>query len=247
MGSGLGKRGRRAKINALEEAFTGRFTGHHAFLLTKMPAHDFGRHVIPIVREEVAGLDREGATAFNGTEGFEVFSDRVRPHSPGLGALMWYGGASLRQGRWTGEHGTNFLISSVIKSEEPEDFPQIQLSHIRELRAHHPDGERARVSQGLVVIPTDSATPEQRARYKEYAGASAYPAPPRRRVRHRMSVRAAVHLRPRGLREDPHRHRYQVGARARPASRVIAAVTAVRPGTRRGGRSPRARRPRCRG
>ncbi|WP_431919857.1 PPOX class F420-dependent oxidoreductase [Nonomuraea jabiensis] len=31
------------------------------------------------------------------------------------------------------------------------------------------------------------------------------------------------------------------------ASRVIAAVTAVRPGTRRGGRSPRARRPRCRG
>lgn len=32
-----------------------------------------------------------------------------------------------------------------------------------------PRRERARVSQGLVVIPTDSATAEQRAKYEEYA------------------------------------------------------------------------------
>ncbi|MEV7341951.1 LLM class flavin-dependent oxidoreductase [Streptomyces sp. NPDC093544] len=109
------------------------------------------------------------ATDFSGVEGFEVFSDRVQPHSPGLGRRMWYGGGSLRSAQWAGEHGMNFLTSSVVKAEESEDFAEIQLSHIRAFRTHHPDGDRARVSQGLVVIPTDSATPEQRAKYEEYA------------------------------------------------------------------------------
>jgi alkanesulfonate monooxygenase SsuD/methylene tetrahydromethanopterin reductase-like flavin-dependent oxidoreductase (luciferase family) len=63
----------------------------------------------------------------------------------------------------------NFLTSSVVKAEESEDFAEIQLSHIRTFRAHHPDGERARVSQGLVVIPTDTATAEQEATYRAYA------------------------------------------------------------------------------
>lgn len=66
----------------------------------------------------------------------------------------------------------NFLVSSVVKAEGaegPPDFAEIQLSHIRAFRAAHPDGEAARVSQGLVVIPTDSASPEQRAKYEEYA------------------------------------------------------------------------------
>lgn len=111
----------------------------------------------------------EPATHFSGSEGFEVFSDRVQPHSPGLGARMWYGGASLRSAAWAGEHGMNFLTSSVVRAEESEDFTDIQLSHIRTFREHHPDGEAARVSQGLVVIPTDSATAGQRAKYEEYA------------------------------------------------------------------------------
>jgi alkanesulfonate monooxygenase SsuD/methylene tetrahydromethanopterin reductase-like flavin-dependent oxidoreductase (luciferase family) len=111
----------------------------------------------------------EPATDFSGVEGFEVFSDRVQPQAAGLGRRMWYGGASLRSAQWAGEHGMNFLTSSVVKAEEAQDFAEIQLSHIRTFRAHHPDGEAARVSQGLVVIPTDSATPQQRAKYEEYA------------------------------------------------------------------------------
>jgi alkanesulfonate monooxygenase SsuD/methylene tetrahydromethanopterin reductase-like flavin-dependent oxidoreductase (luciferase family) len=64
----------------------------------------------------------------------------------------------------------NFLTSSVVKAEgESTDFAEIQLSHIRTFRAHHPAGAAARVSQGLVVIPTDNATPEQRAKYEAYA------------------------------------------------------------------------------
>ena len=110
----------------------------------------------------------EAASDFSGTVGFEAFSDRVQPHSAGLGRRMWYGGASLRSAQWAGQHAMNLLSSSVVKAEESEDFAEIQLSHIRAFREHHADSEKARVSQGLVVIPTDSATPEQRAKYEAY-------------------------------------------------------------------------------
>lgn len=66
----------------------------------------------------------------------------------------------------------NLLTSGVVKAEEPAgpyDFAEIQLARIRAFRATHPDGEAAQVSHGLVVIPTDSASPEQRARYEAYA------------------------------------------------------------------------------
>jgi alkanesulfonate monooxygenase SsuD/methylene tetrahydromethanopterin reductase-like flavin-dependent oxidoreductase (luciferase family) len=124
------------------------------------------------VRRLLAFVRGESVTDVSGVEGFEVFSDRVQPHSPGLGRRVWYGGGSLSSARWAGEHGMNFLTSSVVKAEEtegPYDFAEIQLSHIRAFRDRHPDGEGARVSQGLVVIPTDSATLEQRKRYEEYA------------------------------------------------------------------------------
>lgn len=121
------------------------------------------------VRRLLGFVRGEAATDFSGVEGFEVFSDRVQPHAAGLAGRMWYGGASLRSARWAGENGMNFLTSSVVKAEESEDFAEIQLSHVRAFRAQHPDGDRARVSQGLVVIPTDSASPEQRARYEEFA------------------------------------------------------------------------------
>jgi len=110
----------------------------------------------------------EPASTFQGTEGIEQFSDRVQPHSPGLRRRMWYGGASLASARWAGQHGMNFLTSSVIRAGESEDFAAVQQAQIRAFRAAHPAGAAARVSQGLVVIPTDSATPAQRAKYQAY-------------------------------------------------------------------------------
>ncbi|MDI9835528.1 LLM class flavin-dependent oxidoreductase [Streptomyces sp. KAU_LT] len=132
-------------------------------------AEDFGYERVRRLLDCVRG---ERVTDFSGTEGFEVFSDRVQPHAPGLGGRMWYGGGSLRSARWAGEHGMNLLTSSVVKVEDEQegapDFARVQLSHIRAFRERHPDGEAARVSQGLVVIPTDSATPGQIARYEKY-------------------------------------------------------------------------------
>jgi alkanesulfonate monooxygenase SsuD/methylene tetrahydromethanopterin reductase-like flavin-dependent oxidoreductase (luciferase family) len=116
------------------------------------------------------------ASTFSGTRGIEVFSDRVQPQSPGLRERMWYGGASLRSATWAGEHAMNYLTSSVLKweggAEEPEggyDFGALQLAQIQAYRAAHPAGEQARVSQGLVVLPTDTATPAQREKYEAYA------------------------------------------------------------------------------
>jgi alkanesulfonate monooxygenase SsuD/methylene tetrahydromethanopterin reductase-like flavin-dependent oxidoreductase (luciferase family) len=127
---------------------------------------DFGYERVSRLMRFLRG---ESTGGFAGREGVvEEFSDRVQPHSPGIAGRMWYGGGSLRSAQWAGEQGMNFLTSNVIKAEESEDFAAIQASQIRRFRAANPTG---RVSQGLVVIPTDSATPEQRARYAAYVEA----------------------------------------------------------------------------
>jgi alkanesulfonate monooxygenase SsuD/methylene tetrahydromethanopterin reductase-like flavin-dependent oxidoreductase (luciferase family) len=137
-------------------------------------AEDFGYERVQRLLRLIAG---ERATTFRGREGVvEEWSDRVEPHSPGLRARTWYGGASLRSAQWAGETGLNLLTSSVVKAEEAlhpgeVDFAEVQAEQIRRFRAASPAGDAARVSQGLVVIPTDSATAEQRERYAAYVEA----------------------------------------------------------------------------
>ena len=144
---------------------------------------DFSDERVARLLRLVAG---ERASSFSGMEGFERFSDRVEPHSPGLRSRMWYGSASLGSARRAGEHSMNLLTSNVVRAEPglEVDFAAIQQAHIRAFRAAHPLGEAARVSQGLVVIPTDSATQGQRARYAAYVEArtprTASPAGPER-------------------------------------------------------------------
>ncbi|XKK42325.1 LLM class flavin-dependent oxidoreductase [Nocardiopsis sp. ARC36] len=90
-----------------------------------------------------------------------------RTRRAGRPRLVRGGRTGLR--RVGGEQGLNLLTSSVVRAEEDDDFARVQRSHILRFRERHPLGERARVSQGLVVIPTDSATPAQRRKYEEYA------------------------------------------------------------------------------
>jgi alkanesulfonate monooxygenase SsuD/methylene tetrahydromethanopterin reductase-like flavin-dependent oxidoreductase (luciferase family) len=126
------------------------------------------------VERLLAFVEGRPASTFAGREGVvEEWSNRVEPHSPGLRARMWYGGAGLRSAQWAGEHAMNLLSSSVVRAEDglPPDFAEIQAAHIRAFRARSPDGAAARVSQGLVVIPTDGATAEQRAKYAAYVEA----------------------------------------------------------------------------
>jgi alkanesulfonate monooxygenase SsuD/methylene tetrahydromethanopterin reductase-like flavin-dependent oxidoreductase (luciferase family) len=133
---------------------------HEALYPDTADREDFSYERVSRLLRLVAG---ETAASFAGTVGFEQYSPRVEPHSPGLRSRMWYGGASLASAKWAGANAVNFLTSSVVKAEESENFEQVQLSHIRAFREAHPAGPKARVSQGLVVIPTDSATAAQRA------------------------------------------------------------------------------------
>ncbi|MGW8529209.1 LLM class flavin-dependent oxidoreductase [Nocardiopsis sp. NPDC055824] len=127
---------------------------------------DFGRTRLSRLLHNLRG---EPVSTFSGREGIETYSRRVQPHSPGLAGRVWYGAAGLASAEWAGEQGLNLLTSSVVRAEEDDDFARVQRSHILRFRERHPLGERARVSQGLVVIPTDSATPAQRRKYEEYA------------------------------------------------------------------------------
>jgi alkanesulfonate monooxygenase SsuD/methylene tetrahydromethanopterin reductase-like flavin-dependent oxidoreductase (luciferase family) len=112
-------------------------------------------------------------SASPGRRGIEEFSDVVQPHSPGLVDRLWCGVGSTRSAVWAGENGFHLLASSVTKAERGTDFAENQRAQIDAYRDAHPAGASARVSQGLVVVPTDSATPEQRARYAAYAEARA--------------------------------------------------------------------------
>ncbi|GAA1834298.1 LLM class flavin-dependent oxidoreductase [Pseudonocardia ailaonensis] len=128
-------------------------------------AEDFGTGRLTRLLDLIGGAR---ASEFAGVRGIEEFSDRVQPHSPGLRGRTWYGTASIGSAARAGELGTNLLTSSVVRSEGRTDFAEIQALHIEAFRAAHSTG---RVSQGLVVVPTDSATPAQRRKYEEYAAA----------------------------------------------------------------------------
>lgn len=118
----------------------------------------------------LACLRGDPVSDFEGSLGHDKFFRRVQPHSPGLVDRVWYGGG-MQSAMWAGIHGLNYLTANLVSSEgtQSNDFATIQAEHIDAFRAHHPSAETARVSQGLVVIPTDSASPKQIDRYRAYA------------------------------------------------------------------------------
>ncbi|MFT4214095.1 MAG: LLM class flavin-dependent oxidoreductase [Microbacterium sp.] len=118
-------------------------------------------------------LAGEAVSTFVGREGFEDYSERIEPHAPGLVDRLWYGAASEASTLWAARHGFHLLTSSIVQATRSTDFDHEQYAQIQLYREHHPDGESARVSQGLVVIPTDSATAAQRERYRAYAASRA--------------------------------------------------------------------------
>jgi alkanesulfonate monooxygenase SsuD/methylene tetrahydromethanopterin reductase-like flavin-dependent oxidoreductase (luciferase family) len=123
------------------------------------------------VRRLLACVRGDKVSDWSGIDGIEVFSDQVQPHAAGLDQRIWYGGGSFRSARWAGEQGLNFLSSNVIQAEgSAASFAEIQRDQIRAFRSARAN-PAGRVSQGLVVIPTDSADAEQRDKYRAYVQA----------------------------------------------------------------------------
>ncbi|MBX7446045.1 MULTISPECIES: LLM class flavin-dependent oxidoreductase [unclassified Arthrobacter] len=131
---------------------------------------DFSYARVERLARMIAG---EPVREFSGRQGVvEEFSNRVEPHSSGLRGRLWYGAASRKSAEWAGANGFNLLSSSVVfpEKDEESDFAAIQQSQIHAFKAAAAASghAQARVSQGLVVIPTDSASQSQREKYQRY-------------------------------------------------------------------------------
>jgi alkanesulfonate monooxygenase SsuD/methylene tetrahydromethanopterin reductase-like flavin-dependent oxidoreductase (luciferase family) len=133
-------------------------------------AEDLGYDRLLRLRGFVRG-DR--VSDFSGREGIEEYSERVEPHAAGLADRLWYGAGSMRSARWAGANRFRLLTSSVVAAGDAgTDFATIQRAQIDAYREER--GDAGRVSQGLVVIPTDSATAAQASKYRAYAESRAH-------------------------------------------------------------------------
>lgn len=104
----------------------------------------------------------------------DALTSTVQPASPGLADRLGYGAATLRTAAWAGTHGFHLLASDVTeRGSRGRGFAQDQRALIDAYRAAHPDPAAAHVTLALVVVPTDGATAEQRARYAADAAARA--------------------------------------------------------------------------
>nr|WP_255470714.1 LLM class flavin-dependent oxidoreductase [Pseudarthrobacter sp. B4EP4b] len=143
-------------------------TVKHELYPDSSEAEDFSYARMDRLARLVAG---EPVRDFSGKQGVvEEFSNRVEPHSPGLRDRLWYGAGSTKSAVWAGANGFNLLSSSVVfpEADQEPDFALVQQSQIRAFREAAQGHGAARVSQGLVVIPTDSASPVQREKYQRY-------------------------------------------------------------------------------
>jgi alkanesulfonate monooxygenase SsuD/methylene tetrahydromethanopterin reductase-like flavin-dependent oxidoreductase (luciferase family) len=86
--------------------------------------------------------------------------DALHSPRPGLARRLWCAADSLPAARWAGGQGLNLFAAG--EGEE-------QLARLRAFRESHPSGAWARVCRRVLVLPIDSATPAQRARYQEFA------------------------------------------------------------------------------
>jgi alkanesulfonate monooxygenase SsuD/methylene tetrahydromethanopterin reductase-like flavin-dependent oxidoreductase (luciferase family) len=102
----------------------------------------------------------------------DALSPTVQPASSGLADRLGYGAATLRTAAWAGSHGFRLLASDVTeRGSRGGGFAADQRGLIDAYRAAHPEPAAAHVTLALVVVPTDGATAEQRARYAADAAA----------------------------------------------------------------------------
>ena len=146
-------------------------TIQHVLYPNSAETEDFSKTRVELFNQLIAG---EAVREFSGKRGVvEEYSNRVEPHSPGLRDRLWYGAGSMDSAVWAGRQGMNLLTSSVVFPQEDEtpDFALVQARQIQAFRAaasQYAPNSPARVSQGLVVIPTDSATRAQQEKYHAY-------------------------------------------------------------------------------
>ncbi|RIJ62234.1 LLM class flavin-dependent oxidoreductase, partial [Clavibacter lycopersici] len=133
-----------------------------------------GRERLLRFRDLVSGGRVPGADEHDADpEDDEALTHTVQPNSPDLADRLGYGAATLRTAAWAGAHGFRLLASDVTERGSGDGFGKDQRALIDAYRDAHPDPAAAHVTLALVVVPTDGATAEQRARYAADAAARA--------------------------------------------------------------------------
>jgi alkanesulfonate monooxygenase SsuD/methylene tetrahydromethanopterin reductase-like flavin-dependent oxidoreductase (luciferase family) len=94
---------------------------------------------------------------------------RLQPYAAGLADRIWYGAGSASSARWAGEQGLNLLSGNVIFGDGATDFYAAQNAVLDAYTSALPAGRAGRIGVGRVIVPTDSADPKQRERYRAYA------------------------------------------------------------------------------
>lgn len=96
---------------------------------------------------------------------------RLQPIARGLTERLWYGGGSLKSAEWSGRNGWHMLTGNIVTGEGTDDFLTAQGALIDRFLAHWHGVGAPRIALGRVILPTDSASPAQRRRYRDYVAA----------------------------------------------------------------------------
>jgi alkanesulfonate monooxygenase SsuD/methylene tetrahydromethanopterin reductase-like flavin-dependent oxidoreductase (luciferase family) len=93
---------------------------------------------------------------------------RLQPYSEGLRDRIWYGAGSARSTDWAAASGVNLVVGNIVSGEASSVFVEAQAAnlarYLKDFRGNH----GPRVVVGRVVLPTDGADAETRARYRDY-------------------------------------------------------------------------------
>lgn len=93
---------------------------------------------------------------------------RLHPHAKGLTDRLWYGAGSTASAEWAGRNGWKLLTGNVITAESHKVFLRTQGDLIRTYRESWQGAGQPQVALGRVLLPTDTATPAQRAKYAAF-------------------------------------------------------------------------------
>ncbi|WP_080792167.1 LLM class flavin-dependent oxidoreductase [Corynebacterium pacaense] len=94
----------------------------------------------------------------------------IHPHIPGLIEKVWLGAGSDRSAVWAARQGLGISLGNLTNAVGEKGFEESQRDRIDLYLAEYRGSIAPRVAVERVILPLDSASPEQQAHYRDFAG-----------------------------------------------------------------------------